>query len=400
MENLNKIQSQKITKISKKNMQINKKKLSGNITNCYYDAYNNKNTIVNCVCFCSECFNSNDKLLYILPCCHIIHENCFNDYILKSQYEKFYTGNLKSVSNNEIINQEHNSNSKNHLNCPYCNTIIKTVLSEYKINSKKKYSQYKTDLKSLKIDNSASINYMTLPLGMVKLTSLMNKLISVNAYSELLSTIEYLLSSLNIKINIIDNTNLNPIIIKNNCVSWVKNEDNNRKLVIISNHAHYIDSIVIYYLFRCGFVSSDFINQTDIGKIIATKLKLLIFKRGVDTNMVEKIKKYLDEQKRIAIFPEGKITNNDTMIRFRTGAFYVDEAICPIVIKYDNIAYDDDFKKMLFKVITQNEIGVNIYINDFFYPPFDTEKIEAVRDYMCSVGNFSKSRVSNKSIKE
>lgn len=76
-----------------------------------------------------------------------------------------------------------------------------------------------------------------------------------------------------------------------------KKKDNERKLVIISNHSHYIDSIIIYYLFRCGFVSGDFINKTDIGRIIATKLKLLIFKRGVDTNMVEKIKLYLNDQK-------------------------------------------------------------------------------------------------------
>ena len=36
----------------------------------------------------------------------------------------------------------------------------------------------------------------------------------------------------------------------------------------------------------------------------------------------------------------------------------------------------------------------------FFYPPFNQEKIDKVREHMITVGNFEKSRVSNKSYKE
>jgi 1-acyl-sn-glycerol-3-phosphate acyltransferase len=368
---------------------------------------NDQNILVNYSCLCSKSLCIGGKLLYILPCCHIIHENCFNDYILKYQYKKLFTNNKNNFStpsqqqltNTNEINHIDKS-FKDHMKCPFCKNNITTVLTEYKIYSKKKYHQYKIDMKSIKIDNSASINYMILPLSAVKFTSLMNKLIIANTEKDLLNTVEYIFSSFNIKINIIDNTKNNPIVIKNNKITWKNKKDNENKLVIISNHSHYLDSVIIYYLFRCGFVSSDFINQTDIGKIIATKLKLLIFKRGVDTNMVEKIKEYLNEQKKIAIFPEGAFANNETLIRFRTGAFYVGETICPVVIKYDKVIYDDDFKQMLFKLITQNEIVVNIYINDFFYPPFNEEKIESVRDLMANVGKFEKSRVSNKSIRE
>ena len=217
---------------------------------------------------------------------------------------------------------------------------------------------------------------------------------------DLINWTEHIFTSLNFKINIIDNTKNNPIAIKNNKISWKNKKDNESKLIIISNHSHYMDSFVIFYLFRCGFISGDFINQTDIGRIIATKLKLLIFKRGADTNMVNKIKEYLNEHKKIAIYPEGAFANNETIIRFRTGAFYVGENICPVVIKYNKIIYDDDFKQFLFKLITQNEIVVNIYINDFFYPPFDEHKIESVRNYIADIGKLDKSRVSNKNLKD
>lgn len=369
---------------------VNKKEdKKENKKNYLFNKSSDKNIIVNYSCFCKKIFLYNEKLLYILPCCHIIHENCFNNFILKFQYKKLITG---QNNNNDI--------SYDFMKCPFCNNKITTILTEYKINSKKKYLQYKNDLMSIKLDNSASINYMILPLTIVKFTSFMNKLIIANSEKDLLDTIEYVFSSFNFKINIIDNTNKNPIIIKNNRIIWKNKKDNNEKIVIICNHSHYVDSIILYYLFRCGFVSSDFINQTDIGKIIATKLKLLIFKRGVDTNMVEKIKQYLCEQKKIAIYPEGAFANNETMIRFRTGAFYVGEKICPIVIKYNKIIYDDDFKQMLYKIITQNEIVANVYINDFFNPPFNDEKIDEVRNYMLKVGGFKNSRVSNKNIKE
>ena len=115
--------------------------------------------------------------------------------------------------------------------------------------------------------------------------------------------------------------------------------------------------------------------------------------------MVEKIKIYLEEMKRIVIYPEGTISNQDSLLRFRTGAFYTDAPVCPVIIKTDPFIYDDDFKKLLFKITTQSEIAVNIQINDFFYPPFDDNKIEKVRNYMCKIGKLDKSRVSNRTIK-
>lgn len=370
-------------------MSIRVKEIKKNIISYQKNSALDKDIVVNYSCFCSKKFYFGEKLLYILPCCHIVHENCFNNYILKNQYRKLF-----SYSDNA------SNNGNNNLKCPFCASNIHTVLTEYKINSKKKYLQYSIDMKSIRLDNSATINYVILPLSIVKFTSFMNKLILASTEQDLLNLLEYLFMSFNIKINIIDNTNNNPIQIKNNQICWKNRKDNGSKLVIISNHSHYLDSLVLYYLFRCGFVSSDFINQTDLGKIIATKIKLLIFKRGVDTNMVEKIKQYLEEQKKIAIFPEGAFANNETMIRFRTGAFYVGEKICPIVIKYDKIIYDDNFSMMIYKLITQQSIGINVYINDFFNPPFDEKKIKQVREYMINVGGFDDSRVSNKSIKE
>ena len=160
-----------------------------------------------------------------------------------------------------------------------------------------------------------------------------------------------------------------------------------------------MDPIILFYILRCGFISSENINKTYIGKLLASKVNLLLFKRNIDTNVVEKIKEYLEQMKKIVIFPEGTLGNNQTLLQFRTGAFYVDAPVCPLVIKWENCIHEKDITTFILKIITQEEINVDIYINDIFYPPFNPEKIEKVREYMSKVGNLKKSRVSNRSIK-
>ncbi len=155
---------------------------------------NEKDIVVNYSCFCKKFFISNQKILYILPCCHMVHENCFNDYIIKTQYDDFDIKKKSSDTNTDSFEK------KALLKCPFCDGKIKTVLSEYKINSKKKYHQYKIDIKSVKLDDSSTINYMILPLSIVKFTSFINKLILTNSKEDLLSTVELALRSFNIKI--------------------------------------------------------------------------------------------------------------------------------------------------------------------------------------------------------
>jgi 1-acyl-sn-glycerol-3-phosphate acyltransferase len=304
-----------------------------------------------------------------------------NKYLLEIQYN-----NINSDINN------------NYIKCPDCKRRIKKVLTEKKILSTNKYKQEKIDIKSIRLSHNSKINYMSLPINLIKFNSILNRFINSASMTDLLNVADLIFRSFNFKLNIIDNTKNNPIKVVNNKITWLNNEDKN-KLIFISNHSHDIDSIILFYILRCGLIASDSINKTDIGRVIASKCNFLIFKRGVDVNVVDKIKEYLDKMKKIIIYPEGTVGNNETLLRFRTGAFYVGAPICPIVIRWRNYVYDEDIKKMIFKVITQNEINIDIYINDIFYPPFNQEKIDHVRDYMAKVGNLEKSRVSNRSIK-
>jgi 1-acyl-sn-glycerol-3-phosphate acyltransferase len=360
------------------------KNLVNNINQNSLDIYScnqKSNIILNSMCFCKNYFYNRDKISLIYPCNHFVHEKCINEYIyLRINKNK----NLKT----------------NIFECPTCKTIISTIISENKIKKNKKLWQYKIDLQSIRIEDSGFINYSLLPLSVVKLGSFMNKLIISNTERDLLDTAEIFFKTCGIKINVIDNTKNNPIKYVNNTVVWKNKCDVSSNIVLITNHTHYLDSFVMYYLFKSGFVSSEFINKTDIGRIIASKCNLLIFNRNKDTNMVEKIKKYLEEKHIITMYPEGAMGNHNTLLRFRTGAFYVGAPICPIIIKYNPFVWDDDLKTLLFKLTTQSEITIDVIVSDLVYPPFNDEKINDVRNFMGEVGNLKLSRVSNKAIQD
>ncbi len=324
---------------------------------------NKKNIIINYYCFCKKKYFQEDKICFLLPCSHMFHNNC-------------------------IQNKTH---------CPICNEKIKKILTEDKIFSSSKYLNYQNDITTVKINNSGSINYVILPLRIINVITYINTLILSKTTSDLINGEEFLFKFIGIKINIIDNTtNKNQFQFKNNIFKWL----NNNNKIIITNHSHYLDVFILFYIFRCGFIASEFLTSTQLGRLIAYVCKVLIFKRGVDTNMVEKIKDYLKEQKQIVIFPEGLMKdNNNSLLRFRTGAFYTGADICPIVIKYRNYVHDVDMVQALFKIITQPEIIVDVHILDIEYPPFNDKKIEKIRKKMAKIGNLKLSRVSNRDIK-
>ena len=386
-------------------MSILKKDNSSNAINKTVNKNKNKNETIsinsndiNYACICNNYFKKSLKVVILYPCSHILHSTCY---------------------------------VKDSKKCPFCNEVIKRVINEdelydctYENSSKyKMYQQILIDLESTRLDSSKSfIRYNILPINIIKSTSFINKLLLATEEADLINCVDYLFNFTNIKINVIDNTVNNPIVYTSHTcsssnginsssssndiissgkyITWKNQIDKNNKKILIVNHSHYLDSIILYYLFRTGFVASEFINKLDLGRLIVQKCKLLIFKRGVDTNMVNKIKEYLEEKRNIVIYPEGSMGSNETIRKFRTGAFYADAHICPIIIKYNPFVWDDDYKTFILKLISQKEIVVDIHVNDLHAPPFSTEQIQKIRQEMITTGNMKGSRVSNRCFKD
>jgi len=125
----------------------------------------------------------------------------------------------------------------------------------------------------------------------------------------------------------------------------------------------------------------------------------LVISRGDKNNAVEKMKQFLKkDNNKLCIFPEGIITNRNTLAQFRTGSFNLGYDITPVVIKYNINVYHADPMIFIKNLLSQNEIIADVIILNTERYPFNNDKIEKIRNKMANYGNLFLSRISNREI--
>jgi 1-acyl-sn-glycerol-3-phosphate acyltransferase len=322
--------------------------------------------IINSICGgCNKAISSiNDDNYILSPCDHLIHKKCYK------KIEK-----------------------KKSRKCPLCKTDIKLYYSKEILKTlftqTKKYEYYQKYVDIISMDNFddySNTNYIKTLAKSFDIIKLVSNIPLLKNISQTENLCKQLFSTS--KIKIIINGNYNALL-----------KDKSPK-VYIANHTSYFDGVVMFYLFKCSFLASSFINESIIGKQISSALPLLIINRGDKSNTVDRMKEYVKNNGSICLFPEGMITHPDTIINFRTGAFNIGYPIYPIVMKYDPVIYDDSVNTFLVKLFSQDEIKITVNILPKEYPSFTPEKIEKIRKKMAKVGNMALSRVSNRDIKD
>jgi len=320
------------------------------------------NKSLNSKCICgSGLIWKKYKLMMLEPCEHIIHQKC-----------------LKTLTK-----------------CPLCNVTIDSIESTADLHEKLKKTSlrmqtYENKTYQKYIDMISMTNFDNLYSGkanmfnMIDIVGIISSFPFLSGYDDGINGCKEVLSLMNSKI----------------IVKGMKNINQKQPRVYIANHTSYLDFIVILYLLKCGFLSSSQIRESWIGKQIMNVIPLLVIERGKDKNTVEKMKKYVEKYGSLCLFPEGMITHPDTLIRFRTGAFYIGYPVYPVILRYDPIVYDTDIKRMIEKVSSQPELTIYVDILEAELPPFNEHKIEQVRKKMGKVGNLALSRVSNRDIKD
>lgn len=174
--------------------------------------------------------------------------------------------------------------------------------------------------------------------------------------------------------------------------------------VYIANHTTYYEFVIIYYLLNTGFLASAIANDSAIINQTKSFIPLLTFKRGAKNdrnfNVVDEMRKFVDEKGSICLFPEGLISHPDSLVRFRSGAFHVNRPVYAIVIRYPEIIADGYVNKILYKLGAKKDMTIEVHILGPYYPPFTPEDIEKIRADMAYHGKMVMSRVSNRDIKD
>ena len=311
--------------------------------------------IINSVCICTKRLSYKKGLVVILPCQHLIHSICCK-----------YINNLK---------------------CPYCNKNIKNIRTHSEIyniakeTGDKMYRQIYIDMTTVKNISIKPINWVPLLKGSIGLLDDIGMLFASDNINGLNKVV----------LNLLNNCNIN-IIVKN------KHKIIPDKKIIIANHCNIIDSMMIYHVFRCGFLSSTALKETWMGKKIYDIFPIVSIKRNTSINTIEKIKNYIKDKGDICIFPEGLITHPKTLIRFRTGAFNLGYPVQPVVVSFDPYIHDNDAANFIMKLYSLDKITVTMKILDPVYPPFTNYDIEKIRNDMAMTNDMALSRISNRDI--
>lgn len=312
------------------------------------------NKIINSICIiCNDPLPWTTKeVIMLLPCEHLVHKKCYDD--IKASY------------------------------CFKCKIFVKRTIRAFDYKYEKKLYQKCIDIISMS--------------NFDKMTKVYNDQVLLNLPT-LMGTIARLPFSkgINESLDICkDVLQMNDIEIKVRGLNKIKSGPK----IFIANHTSHLDFLVIFYVLKTGFLASSVLTETFVGRHISQLIPLLLIDRGKKSNNVEKMKEYVKTKGPICLFPEGMITHPDTLIRFRTGAFYTGYPVYPIVLKYKNVVSDMSTPNFIMKIASKQKEVIEMIILDPFYPPFDENKIEMVRCAMAQKGNMVLSRVSNKDLRD
>ena len=94
--------------------------------------------------------------------------------------------------------------------------------------------------------------------------------------------------------------------------------------MFVSNHVSFIDIIVINSIMDIKFIAKSEIQKWPVIGRLAEKSGTIFIKRGdVGDNsiVIDKIKSYINNKKRVALFPEGRIGDGVTIRKFHSKLF-------------------------------------------------------------------------------
>lgn len=312
------------------------------------------NKVLNSRCICSIGLPwKEDTIIMAYPCEHMYHSQCFD--------------NLKT----DI--------------CKFCNTIIE-----------KKLTMFDEDIHHQRFSDMLSVSYYdnmssNTPLQFI---DSMFDIITV------LAKLPFLRSQKDGKILCEEIFSINNLTLKVHGLDKIKKEKNK---VYICNHVSHYELIILYYILNTGFLASNVTNGINIMDYIKKIVPMFTFSRGDKNrnfNIIDEMKKFVDNTGSICIFPEGMMKHPDTLTRFRTGAFNINRPLYAITIKHNNIISDNLVNNFLYKLGAKRDINMEVHILGPYYPPFSENDIQQIRIDMAKYGNFVLSRVSNRDIKD
>ena len=137
------------------------------------------------------------------------------------------------------------------------------------------------------------------------------------------------------------------VLMKIFCRMEIRNKEvlppHNKAVLLVGNHTSWLDKLLVSFatLRHTWFVTGDFILDVPVMNWIVKQVGIIQMRRGCGKQGIELAVNKLKEGKIVCIFPEGVLTSDGEIQRFRTGVGIIQKAAqVPVIPFYIDGAYD------------------------------------------------------------
>lgn len=106
---------------------------------------------------------------------------------------------------------------------------------------------------------------------------------------------------------------------------------------IVSNHLSLIETVVILYLFPVSYLAAANLEENSIVRKTSKVFEIIFVDRSKkNSNVTEQLKNIANDPSLLPVFvfPEGKVTNGDAMVGFRSGAYVSNTPVQALAIRF------------------------------------------------------------------
>lgn len=144
---------------------------------------------------------------------------------------------------------------------------------------------------------------------------------------------------------------------------------------IVSNHLSLIETLLFLNQFPVSYLAASYLEKVPFIRNASEIFDFLFVDRSRRQNITQHLIDITNDPSvlPVVVFPEGKVTNGDALVGFRSGAYVSETLVQPIAIRYKLW-----FTPRTMSTISWNEDVLLIYLYQLYCIPFITVDIDCL----------------------
>ncbi|OHS95906.1 Acyltransferase family protein [Tritrichomonas foetus] len=144
---------------------------------------------------------------------------------------------------------------------------------------------------------------------------------------------------------------------------------------IVSNHLSLVEALLLLEQFPVAYLAASYLSKISFVARTAQVFDIVFVDRAKRSNITQQLIDIANDPMLlpVVVFPEGKVTNGDALVGFRSGAYISETMVQPLAIRYRMW-----LTPKTMATVAWNENNFKFYLYQFFSIPFMTVDIDCL----------------------